>query len=56
MLMQNRIRDLVNPGSGSGMEKETVPGSGIKIPDPQHWSLHYEGTVNNRIKMDKWEI
>jgi hypothetical protein len=31
-LMQTRIRDLFDPGSG--MEKFR---SGINIPDPQHW-------------------
>jgi hypothetical protein len=26
--------------SGSGMDKNQDPGSGIKIPDPQHCYLH----------------
>jgi hypothetical protein len=25
---------------GSGMDKDQDPGSGINIPDPQHWSFH----------------
>jgi hypothetical protein len=25
---------------GSGMDKNQDPGSGINIPDPQHWKLH----------------
>ncbi len=28
---------------GSGMAKNQDPGSGINIPDPQHWSPHLDG-------------
>jgi hypothetical protein len=33
----SEIRDL-----GSGMGKNQDPGSGINIPDPQHWFLYNE--------------
>ena len=31
------IRD---PSPGSGMVKNQDPGSGINIPDPQHWKIY----------------
>jgi hypothetical protein len=37
--MRIRIRDLINPRSGikDGKSRILHPGSGIIIPDPQHW-------------------
>jgi hypothetical protein len=40
----------LDPGSeirdpGSGMGKNQDPGSGINIPDPQHWDLDHQTKI-----------
>jgi hypothetical protein len=48
-----RIRNLFEPGSG--MEKF---GSGINIPDPQHWKKHTEMLILShaiRIKLTEMQ-
>ncbi len=45
---------------GSGMAKNQDPGSGINIPDPQHWSpvkpFEFETKVSLHLKMLAREI
>ncbi len=41
-VLRIRIRDpglgtFLTPGSGMGESQHQDPGSGINIPDPQHW-------------------
>ncbi len=40
---------------GSGMDKNQDPGSGINIPDPQHWRNVLPGRPSVRPRDDPWQ-
>ncbi len=54
--MRIRIRGFINPGSGvlSTLDpgwKKSDPGSGINIPDPQHWFRPLPNRVLKKVRI-----